>query len=490
MPAENVLLWFRQDLRLQDNPALTAAAEQGRVIPIYIWDNKNAGEWLPGAASRWWLHHALAHLSKSLKKRLLFFQGDPLKILPKLIETSGAKHVFWNRCYEPWQRKRDIAIKTILSEMGIQANSFNGSLLWEPWTVLKKDKTPYRVFTPFYRRGCLQAEPPRKPLPIPPDLNLATPKTIGLLQHLAKPLSALNLLPTTGLVNGETWDKMLAPHWSISEKSAHEKLDLFLKSGIKDYKEGRNFPTKRAVSQLSPYLHFGQISPNAAWHKARGTPESENLNCFCSELGWREFGHSLLYFNDGLPTQNLQTKFNHFKWRKDAKALRAWQQGKTGVPFVDAGMRELWQTGIMHNRVRMVVGSFLVKNLMIHWLAGAKWFWDCLVDADLANNSAGWQWVAGTGADAAPYFRVFNPVTQGQKFDPTGEYTRHWIPELAGLPNKYLFNPWEAPSAILQDAGVVLGKTYPRPVVDLKASRVRALNTFSELKNLPSITKT
>jgi deoxyribodipyrimidine photo-lyase len=476
MAHPKTIVWFRQDLRLHDNPALTRAADQGEVIPIYIWDEVNPGDWLPGSASQWWLHHALESLKESLDNRLLFFKGDPKTLLPELAAKTKATSIVWNRTYSPWQITRDTAIKAALTDAGITVESFNASLLWEPWTILKKDKTPYKVFTPFYRKGCLAAPPPRKPLPAPSHLALHAPKI------KSEKLTALALRPSSGHVNGAIWDEMLEPHWEINESAAHEKLDRFLKYGLKDYKEGRNFPTKKAVSQLSPYLHFGQISPNVAWYRALKKPGSDNLDCFCSELGWREFSYNLLYHNPSLPTENLQTKFDHFEWRRDKKALRTWQQGKTGIPFVDAGMRELWQTGYMHNRVRMVAGSFLVKNLRLDWREGEKWFWDCLVDADLASNSASWQWVAGTGADAAPYFRIFNPVSQGQKFDPSGEYTRHWLPELSKVPIKYLFNPWEAPDAILKSAGVTLNKNYPRPIVDLKTSRVNALNAFAKLK--------
>lgn len=471
------IMWFRQDLRIQDNPALVQAAEHGRVLPIYIWDDIHPKEWLPGAASRWWLHHALADLAKALQNKLVFFRGDPSVILPDIAKHASASGIFWNRCYEPWQRQRDTQLKTQLQETGLTVRSTNGSLLWEPWTILKKDKTPYRVFTPFYRKGCLAATAPREPLPAPDSLAFFD-GTIPAAQTLEQ----LPLLPECGQVNGQRWDAQLAPHWQISETAAQEKLQHFLTERLSNYKEGRNFPEQRAVSTLSPYLHFGQLSPHAAWHGAMSLTESDNQDCFCSELGWREFSHNLLYHNDTLPNTNLQTKFDRFDWRVDPSALRAWQYGLTGIPFVDAGMRELYQTGYMHNRVRMVVGSFLVKNLMIHWQAGATWFWDCLVDADLANNSASWQWVAGTGADAAPYFRVFNPVTQGEKFDPTGEYTRRWLPELAQLPNKFLFSPWTAPTAVLQSAGIKLGIDYPQPIVDLKASRVRALDAFSALK--------
>ena len=273
----------------------------------------------------------------------------------------------------------------------------------------------------------------------------------------------------------------MRPHWQIGENGANQQLQKFLKGGLENYGEGRNFPAKKNVSRLSPHLHFGEISPNQVWYASKdqeAVPEQ-----FLSELGWREFSHHLLYQFPDLPTTNLQGKFDHFPWGNNPDYLKAWQQGKTGVPIVDAGMRELWETGYMHNRVRMIVASFLVKNLLVHWHLGAEWFWDCLLDADLANNSASWQWVAGCGADAAPYFRIFNPVTQGQKFDPEGEYTRRYVPELARLPGNYLFNPWEAPLSVLRDAGVSLGNSYPHPIVDLKSSRGSALAAFATLNS-------
>lgn len=460
--------WFRQDLRLADNPSLAHAAESGHILAIYIWDDVNAGDWLPGAASRWWLHHSLAALNHSLNGKLHIYHGDPKTILPKLCKNHSISQVSWNRCYEPWQITRDKELKQTLREGGIEAHTFNGSLLWEPWEVLKADKTPYKVFTPFYRKGCLNAAPPRHPMP--------TPKLKLLSTEDGVPLESLALLPKI------RWDKQLEPHWHIGEQGAQAQLEAFLKKPIHSYKEGRNFPAKQSVSRLSPHLHFGELSPNHAWHAIRMRHHDANADTFCSELGWREFAHSLLYYFPELPTKNWQPKFDAFPWREDNARLQQWQRGMTGYPIVDAGMRELWQTGYMHNRVRMITASFLIKNLLIDWREGERWFWDCLVDADLANNSASWQWVAGSGADAAPYFRIFNPVTQGEKFDAAGEYTRHYVPELANLPDKYLFSPWEAPEDVLKKAGVILGKTYPHPMVDIATSRQRALEAYKEIK--------
>lgn len=464
------ICWFRQDLRLADNPALTAAAARGDVLPIFILDDASAGPDQIGAASRWWLHHSLQSLKSALGGVLHVAVGDARDLIPALVRDTGASAVYWNRSYEAWRIERDTELKTLLGNSGIEAESHNGALLWEPWEVKKGDGTPFKVFTPFYRRGCLAAPPPRLPLSTP-DIRL-------MPDPPSSDIAALGLLPSEG------WGEMLAPHWQIGEAGAAARLSAFLDDGLAGYKDGRNLPAAPHVSRLSPHIHWGEISVNQIWHAARARidlPESDVDN-FCSELGWREFSHSLLYFNPELKRRNLQTKFDGFDWRHDEVQLRAWQRGRTGVPFVDAAMRELWQTGYMHNRMRMVTGSFLVKNLRLHWHHGEAWFWDCLVDSDHANNSASWQWIAGCGADAAPYFRVFNPVSQGEKFDPDGTYTRRYIPELAALPNKFLFAPWTAPQAVLAQAGVRLGETYPRPIVDLKQSREDALAAFSALR--------
>ena len=353
--------------------------------------------------------------------------------------------------------------------MGIQVESHNGSLLWEPWDIKKDDGTPYKVFTPFYRKGCLNAAAPRKPLGSPIEMSLLQDEDTMLS------VDALDLKPKFN------WDETLAPHWTIGEEGAHHRLEDFIHNGLANYKEGRNLPAKPFVSRLSPHLRFGEISPNQVWYAATSQGDGKDIDHFCSELGWREFSYSLLYHNPDLATVNLQKKFDGFPWSDDLAALTAWQKGDTGVPMVDAGMRELWQTGFMHNRVRMITGSFLIKNLLLDWRHGERWFWDTLVDADPASNSASWQWVAGCGADAAPYFRIFNPVTQGQKFDPDGDYVRRYVPELSALPNKYIFNPWEAPADLLREANVELGVTYPKPIINIKASRERALAAFKAL---------
>ncbi len=467
------VVWFRQDLRLADNPALRAGAEAGRVLPIYILDDDNAGDWPTGAASRTWLHHSLTALDRSLDGRLRCFRGDAADIVDRLADALPVGSVLWNRCYEPWRIRRDKQIKTRLADRGVDTDSFNGSLLWEPWTVNKPDGSPYRVFTPFYEKGCRAAGSPQQPLAAPRGIDFYTGDVPQSL-----PLDALGLLPALD------WHEPMLSHWEIGEAAASRRLDDFCEDGLADYRKGRDFPARRSVSRLSPHLHFGEISPRQAWHRV----EHENLRGlgnnpahFLRELAWREFSYYLLFHFPELPAENFNDRFDAFEWREDARALERWQRGQTGFPIVDAGMRELWQTGYMHNRVRMIVGSFLVKNLLLHWREGERWFWDCLVDADLASNSASWQWVAGSGADAAPYFRIFNPLLQSEKFDPDGEYIARFCPELAALPAKHRHQPWAADDKILRQAGIRLGEDYPRPMVDLKATRERALARFKAL---------
>ena len=466
--------WFRQDLRLSDNPALDSAAQYETLIPIYILDEVNSGEFKMGAASKWWLHQSLTKLNESLDGKLLVYQGNPHEILNKLIEEQEVSYVTWNRCYEPWRIDRDKEIKRNFEDKNVAVESYSASLLWEPWTISKDDGTPYRVFTPFYKKGCLNSEEPRLPAG-KVDLSNLYSEDLS-----SDSITDLNLLPTI------KWYKSFEEEWNPGEIGAEQNLNSFLDSGLLNYKEGRNFPSQEFVSGLSPHLHFGEISPNEVWYRAK-TKEGisgieKSLAHFHSELGWREFSYYLLYHFPDLPNKNFQEKFDIFPWQENEEFLALWQKGNTGYPIVDAGMRELWQTGYMHNRLRMIVGSFLVKNLLIDWRFGERWFWDCLVDADLASNSASWQWVAGSGADAAPYFRIFNPITQGLKFDPEGEYTKKYVPELRDLPNKYLFSPWEAPENILADAGIELGKNYPKPMVDLKLSRETALEAFATTK--------
>ena len=469
-----VIFWFRQDLRIIDNPGLSKSLTSDKVLPIYILDDTNSNDCAMGAASRWWLHNSLRELNKNLDNKLSLYKGDPSEILESLSSRFNIKGIFWNRCYEPWRIERDKRIKSKFIEKNIIVETFNSALLWEPWEILKSDNTPYKVFTPYYRKGCLMSEAPRKPLSAP-NLNTLFEDEENILQ-----LDDLNLLPRI------KWYKEMERLWEPGEKGAHKKLESFLSDGLLGYKEGRNFPSKKNVSQLSAHMHYGEISPNQVWHRAKLKKElsgiEKDLDHFLSELGWREFSYNLLFHFPELPRENLQKKFDNFPWIENEISFDKWKKGLTGYPIVDAGMRELWQTGYMHNRVRMIVGSFLVKNLLLHWHKGEEWFWDCLIDADLASNSASWQWVAGSGADAAPYFRIFNPILQGKRFDPDGTYIKKFIPELEQLPNKYIFSPWEAPIEVLSEANIELGSDYPEPIVELTKSRDRALEAFSTIR--------
>ncbi|WP_440616541.1 cryptochrome/photolyase family protein [Cysteiniphilum sp. 6C5] len=466
-----VLFWFRQDLRIIDNPAFNAALNSGVVLPIYILDDNASQDWQIGAASKVWLHYALQSLNQTLHHRLQFFIGDPSRIIAELVDHYDIKQVFWNRLYTPWQITRDKHIKMQLKTQAIDVHSFNSSLLWEPWEVLKNNGEPYKVFSAF-KRQALQVMPPRAPLDNVKKIQdyLAEVKVSNLQ------LSDLHLIPK------HHWTNDVLAHWQISEQAAHHALECFIGNYLNDYQHNRNIPSLNATSKLAPFLHFGQISPHIIWDKVHQIAcDNDNKQCYLSEIIWREFNYALLYHYPQLSDQNWQQKFDHYPWQDNKRLLTAWQQGQTGIPIVDAGMRELWQTGFMHNRVRMIVASFLTKNCHIHWRHGARWFWTCLFDADLANNSANWQWVAGSGADAAPFFRIFNPVTQAQKFDGEGEYIRRYVPELSKLPNKYLFSPWLAPEDVLQSADIALGKDYPYPIVDLKLSREEALVNYKNL---------
>jgi deoxyribodipyrimidine photo-lyase len=476
------IVWFRQDLRLQDNPALAAAAKRGgRVNPVFIWDPKGEGDWAPGAASRWWLHHSLVALDASLKERgsrLLVAKGDSLTILRDLAKKTGSRSIFWNRRYEPEARRRDAAVHAALLGAGVEVSEHSSALLFEPSEVRNKQGGPFQVFTPFWRH-CLTL-----PVALPVRLGSAEiegppqwPSTIGIAD--------LGLLPTIG------WDKGMAKTWTPGEKAASLRLRSFAARAMADYAAGRDKPDSGGTSMLSPHLHFGELGPRQVWaavvaaSKGSGIfPPGKGAGVFLSEMGWREFAHHLLYHFPTTPTAPLRAGFGKFPWASDPKGVRleAWQKGRTGYPIVDAGMRQLWETGWMHNRVRMVAASFLVKHLRLHWNNGAAWFWNTLVDADLANNTLGWQWSAGCGADAAPYFRIFAPVRQGERFDPTGAYVRRWVPELAGLPDDFIHRPWEAPPEVLGFAGIILGETYPVPIVDHAEARAAALAAFKAMK--------
>ena len=460
----HTLMWFRHDLRLADNPALTHACRTGKVLPLYIIDETDRPM---GEASRWWLDRSLAQLRRDLPA-LRVYRGDPLEIIPNLSVEAAATAVVWNRVYDPHAVARDTELKKALQSDGLEVRSFAGNYLKEPWQVQTGSAAPYKVFTPFWKS--LSALPIDNPLPRPAAFET---------QYTNPPPSQPIFSPSWA----QDWEQI----WSPGEAGAEQALDRFLVDGLSGYGELRNRPDLPKVSRLSPHLHFGEISPRQIWSRVKflvsQKPALERDGSkFLSELGWREFSTHLLYHFPQITRENWKSAFDHYPWRASPQDLRAWQTGQTGYPFVDAGMRQLWATGYMHNRVRMVVASFLIKHLQIHWKQGEAWFWDTLLDADLANNCASWQWVAGSGADAAPYFRIFNPITQGEKFDPTGAYVRQWCPELAALPDRYLNRPFEAPEEILQQAGIVLGVTYPKPIVDHQMARNRALAGYEGIK--------
>lgn len=475
------IVWFRQDLRLDDNPALQAAIEAGGpIIPVFIRAAEEEGSWRPGEASDWWLHHSLSELDKQLHQhhsRMIYRTGDSLKTLLDVAKETKAKAVYWNRRYEPKLIARDKIVKAELRKEGLIAESFNGHLLFEPWEVSTKEDRPYQVFTAFWR-ACLAKGEPAEPI--------AATKQIPAPEHWPKSadLDSMHLLPT------RPWIKGLQAAWEPGSMGAAKQLQAFVSHTIGGYQTSRDLPAESGTSRLSPHLHFGEISVRTVWHAVRshlshvktGSPVCASAETYLKELGWREFAHHLLYHFPTTTDHPLRPEFAKFPWEENRKALRAWQRGQTGYPIVDAGMRELWATGWMHNRVRMIVASFLVKDLRLHWREGAAWFWDTLVDADLGNNTLGWQWSAGCGADAAPYFRVFNPTLQSEKFDAEGQYVRLWVPELKELPTKWLHAPWAAPSDVLTKAGVKLGKTYPQPIVDHGEARNLALKAFEQIK--------
>ncbi len=462
------IVWFRQDLRLRDNPALSAAAQAGAIIPLYILDD--SGRWPPGGAGRWWLHHSLKALQASLGG-LVVARGDARTLLPDFVRHSGASAVYWNRCFEPDAIARDTAIKDALQQAGIEAHSFKGNVLHEPWDIATQSGGPFKVYTPFWRASLRR--PVARPLP-------AAKPTIDLTGMANGDIDALALLPSR-----PNWAKGWETLWTPGEKGALSRLDAFVQSDLAGYHRLRDRPDGVHTSMLSPHLHFGEVSARQIWTKLGPHREAattrQGADKFLAELGWREFCHHLLYHYPTLPEQNWRTTFDAYPWRDSASDLTAWQRGLTGYPLVDAGMRELWHTGWMHNRVRMIAASFLVKHLRIDWRKGQDWFWDTLVDADLANNAAGWQWVAGSGADAAPYFRIFNPVIQGQKFDPDGRYVRRWCPELAKLPDRLIHSPFDAKADVLAAARIELGRNYPKPIVDHSAARQAALRCYSEM---------
>lgn len=466
----NAIVWFRLDLRLADNPALfEACSKHKKVIPVFILDGKNS---VLGEAQAWWLHHSLVALKDSLANKLglklIFRKGNPLDHILNLVNSFSIDAVYWNRCYEPSSIDRDKKIKTTLQKSGIDALSFNANLLNEPWTISNKTGDFFKVFTPYWKtcRQALVSQPVKDP-----------PHHATSIDASSDELDEWNLLSPLN------WASQFPAFWTPGEAGAQQRLNDFITHHLHCYKNNRDFPAKQATSHLSPHLHFGEISPWAilrAVEYAKLDPHCDwaGAEHFLSELGWREFSYYLLYHFPNLPCKNFKAEFDHFPWNNDESLLTKWQKGMTGYPLVDAGMRELWATGYMHNRVRMIAASFLTKGLFIDWRLGADWFLDTLVDADLANNSASWQWVAGSGADAAPYFRIFNPVLQSQKFDPEGVYIRRWIPELASLNNEEIHAPWESKNA----ASIYNSINYPEPIINHSQARSQALQFYSQLK--------
>lgn len=463
------ICWFRQDLRIADHPALSHACSQGEVIPVFILDQDDRKL---GGASKWWLHHSLKALEKTLGA-LIVKSGNPKSVLDDLAKQYEADAIYWNRSYEPHSVNRDTELKTHFKTQGIEVQSFTGSVLYEPWEIETGTGGPYKVYTPFWKS--IQAKGFPKPLPAP-IISLAKIE----VDHNA--IDKLDLLP-----NNPNWAKDWETLWTPGENGAHLQTETFLEHGINGYGELRNRPDLPNVSRLSPHIHFGEISPRSlvaisSFFVDKVQKYASDINKFQAEIAWRDFANHLMFHFPNITEENWKPAFDYYPWRDDEIQLKAWQQGMTGYPMVDAGMRELWHTGYMHNRIRMLVGSFLVKHLQMHWKHGEAWFWDTLLDADLANNTSSWQWIAGSGADAAPYFRIFNPLTQGPKFDPNGEYVRQWCPELSELPNKVIHAPHEASALELRAAGVELGKTYPLPIVDHKLARTRALEGYEKVK--------
>ncbi len=472
------IVWFRNDLRLADNPALDWALTRGEpIIPVYLYVSSEEGDWPLGGASKWWLHHSLLSLTNALGKLgsnlIVRRVDDSLASLSELVMQSGATAVCWNRRYEPSIISRDAKIKEELISQGIDAQSFNGTLLCEPWKGTKADGSPYQVFTPYWKNQVAKGFGTQ---PLPAPSRISSPKNWPDSVSIHK----LELLPKN------RWDKGFEI-WSPGESGASTRLITLLSSIVETYEDTRNYPAQAGTSMLSSHLHFGEISSNTIVHAIRERFSNAKLptsiEIYIKELVWREFAYHLLFHFPSTPKRPLNSKFSRFPWVRNSAHLTAWQKGMTGYPIIDAGMRELWATGWMHNRVRMIVASFLVKHLLIRWQEGAAWFWDTLVDADLASNTMGWQWSAGCGADAAPYFRIFNPMLQGEKFDPKGEYVKRWCPELKNLSVKFIHSPWESDASELEAAGIELGSSYPRPIVNHEESRKRALEAYRTISS-------
>lgn len=474
--AKKIIVWLRRDLRLLNNPALYYASQQSDdIIPLFILDKimyENTG-----SAQRWWLYHSLSNLQERLQAKeikLLLKRDDPTKLLLGLVKELNVEAIYWNRRYEPWAIEQDKKVKQSLHEAGIEVKSFKGYLLFEPWEIKNKQGEFFKVFTPFWKNCIFQGIS---------QISLPEAKLKQTTFFEGEKLDDWHLLP-----KHPDWTGGIQQRWQPGELHALKRLETFLEDHLINYSIARDVPSIRGTSFLSPHLHFGEISPLQIWHaisQAKAQQVKFNLvgERYLSELGWREFSYHLLYHVPNMLNENFQSKFNNFAWENNSSNLLAWQKGKTGYPIVDAGMRELWQTGYMHNRVRMIVASFLTKHLLIDWRLGAAWFLDTLVDADWAVNAMNWQWVNGSGVDASPYYRIFNPITQGEKFDPEGIYVRQWVSELNHLSNRHIHKPWQLDKLSLQQANIELGKTYPLPLVDHNNARARALSNYKLLSN-------
>ncbi|HET9147969.1 MAG TPA: deoxyribodipyrimidine photo-lyase [Acetobacteraceae bacterium] len=466
------ILWFRNDLRLADNPALAAACEAERIVPVFVLDDEAAGAWRAGGASRWWLHGSLAALAHELEQRgatLVLRRGDARRVIPALAREAGADAVHAGRAHEPWLRAADRDIDAALKAGGIAFHRHRSALMFGPEEIATRSGTPYGVYGPF-SRACFERFSPRPHIPAPEKLR-------GVSGIRGDALDGWHLLP-----RHPDWAGGLRGSWMPGEAGARERLGIFIGEALDGYDASRDEPGTSGTSMLSPHLHWGEIAIDAVWRAAADAAPGAGRTAFLKELIWREFCAHLLWHHPEMPDAPLRGEFARMPWREAPDDLRAWQRGMTGIPIVDAGMRQLWRTGWMHNRIRMVAASFLIKHLLLPWQAGEAWFHDTLVDADLASNSASWQWVAGCGADAAPYFRIFNPVLQGRKFDARGDYVRSFVPELARLPDRYIHAPWQAPDAVLKQAGISLGQDYPRPITDPGEGRDRALAAFRRIR--------
>lgn len=471
-----ILFWFTSDLRLDDNLGLIEAATKAisnannsiNVLPLYILDDTS--NWPVQGASAWWLHYSLQNLQKRLNDlggRLVLRSGNPLEHLTEIAKDYKADGIYFSRSYEKHGIKLQEKLHTWCNKNNIECKRFRGNLLLEPEQSKTKQDNYYQVFTPFYKNGL--------------KLEKRKIKSLGNKHFSSNNIKSLKLKDLQLLPKLPNWAENFHEYWSPGEENAHQVLKTVINDTVKDYGEQRDFPSIEGTSRLSAHLHFGELSATQIWETVQKQMPFEEAETFLRQLCWRDFNAHLLFHEPHIDEKVFKEKFAHFPWKKNPSNLKKWQKGQTGYPIVDAGMRQLWHTGWMHNRIRMVVASFLTKDLGIHWLEGARWFWDTLVDADIANNSGGWQWVAGCGADAAPYFRIFNPVSQSEKFDKKGEYIRQWVPELKNLPDKYIHKPWEAPQDILDAHKIKLGEHYPKPMINHKEARLWALDAYKNL---------